>query len=262
MIVLSLLLAMPYSMLRAGIGDELAAMHVERMGGVDRIHNLQALRVEGRTYVQDNAVEMVMWAERPNHLRVESRQGEKRFVQAYDGAHAPWQSHSAVGEGAPKLMGESEAREFIRNADFDGPLIGYSTKGFTVDYAGEEQLEGRAAYKLLVMGQHDEILFLWLDKESYLLVKRLEYHISPEGRRVGIATLYKDYRPVGGVPQPYRVETQVNGRLLNMVLMDKIEANPRLPNGIFSLPAAPAESVKEITKAASAARDDATAPAR
>jgi outer membrane lipoprotein-sorting protein len=229
--------------LQAGMGDELAATHLERMGGLEKIRAVAAMRAEGRTFIEDKTVEVVMWAQRPNRLRIESRMEGRKFVQVYDGEHPPWQSHSAVEEGAPRPMRENEAREFIRNADFDGPLISYGEKGYTVDYAGEEKVEGRPAYKLLVMSRRDEILFVWLDKESYLLTKRLEYRIN-QGRRAGIETFYKDYRTVKGVPQPFRIETRSGGRALNVILIDKMEPNPRLPRGVYEFPAALAEKGK------------------
>ena len=264
MVIMALLAAGPV-WLRAGMGDELAAVHLEKMGGQTKIHGLQALRVVGKTFIQDKAVEVVMWAQRPNRLRIESQMEGKKFVQVFDGEHTPWQTHTAVENGAPKAMDESEARDFVRNADFDGPLIDYSAKGFTVDYAGEDQIEGRPAYKLLVMNRRDEILFVWLDKDSYLMVKRLEYRVT-QGRRLGIETSYKDYRPVKGVPQPYRVETRANGRVLNMTMIDKMDANPRLPRGTFDLPAELAaaakngKSAESRTAAESIARESTDGP--
>jgi outer membrane lipoprotein-sorting protein len=236
---------------RAGMGDELAATHLEKMGGLARIKNVGTMHIEGKTFIGDKTVEVVMWTKRPNLLRVESQMDGKKFVQVYDGQHPPWQMRSNVDNGAPKAMDEDDGREFVRNADFDWPLVDYAAKGFTVDYAGEDPIEGRPAFKLLVMNKRDEILFLWLDKENYTLVKRLEYRVS-QGRRTGIETFYKDYRPVKGVPQPYRVETRANGRVLNMTLIDRMDANPRLPRDTFDYPA-------ELENAATNAADTAAA---
>lgn len=246
-IALGTLLAATPVALWAGMGDELARMHLEKMGGREKLEGLRAMRVEGHTFIQDKAVQVVMWAQRPNRLWVESQMDGKKFVQAYDGEHAPWQTRSEVDDGAPQPMGESDARDFIRNADFDGPLIDSEAKGYTVDFAGEEQVEGRPAYKLLVMNRRDEILFVWLDKESYLLVRRVEYRVT-QGRRVAIETYYKDYRPVRGVPQPHRVETRANGRVLHVTMLDKIDTNSRVPRGIFEPPARTMTAEVKTTK--------------
>jgi hypothetical protein len=72
----------------------------------------------------------------------------------------------------PQAMGEEEAREFIGNADFDGPLVDFAAKGFSVDYAGEETLEGRPADKLMVMNRSGQLFFLWVDKQTAEVVLR------------------------------------------------------------------------------------------
>jgi outer membrane lipoprotein-sorting protein len=207
----------------AQLGPEIAHKHAARAGG--RLAALTALRAEGRTFVNDEVVPFSLVAQRPNRLRVESGGPLHRAVQGCDGVNPPWISRPGIQGGAPQDMSEAEARDFIANADFDGPLVDFAAKNYSVDYAGEEPIGGRPAFKLLVMNKSDDIFFLWVDTETYEVVKRTVYRVF-DGQRVAVDTFFKDFREVGGVLQPYRIETSANGRPVYVILIDRMEANP------------------------------------
>ena len=206
------------------LGLEIAQRHAERAG--EKLANLTAYRAEGRTFIGNQEVPFVLWAQRPNRLRIESSTLTRRLVQVYDGEHAPWASHSEVADGAAQTMTGAEAREFMASADFDDPLVDFEAKGYSVDYAGEDDLDGRRAHKLLVMSKTDDICFLWVDAESSEIVRRMTYRIVNDQRAV-IDTFFKDFKPVAGVLLPHKVEARTAGRAIYTTLIDKMEPNPR-----------------------------------
>jgi hypothetical protein len=217
----------------AQLGHEIARRHAARAG--DKLAALVAVRAEGRTFINGEVVPFSLVAQRPNRLRVESFTPVRRALQVYDGATPPWTSHSETKGGSPQAMTEGEAREFVINADFDGPLVNFAAKGFSVDYAGEEPIEGRPAYKLLVMNPSEHLFFLWVDTQSVEMVKRRVFRMT-NGQRVAVDTLFKDFRPVGGVMQPHHIETIANGRLLHVTVIDRMEANPAVAPELFARP--------------------------
>lgn len=241
--------------LDAQTGKDIARLHANRAG--EKAGKLSAYRAEGRTFIGKSEVPFTMWAQRPNRLRIESSTPGRRLVQVYDGVHAPWTSHSEIEDGAPQVMTGATAREFIANADFDDALVDFEAKGNSIDYAGEDEVEGRTAHKLLVMSKSDDICFLWVDAASHEIVRRMTYRIVQEQRAV-IDTYFKDFRLVAGVPFPHKIEARTNGRAVYTTLIDKMEPNPkRMPKGLFDRPggwpeeARPAEPAIEIPATAS-----------
>lgn len=219
---------------RAQLGPEIARKHAERVGG--KLAALVAVRAEGRTFINGEVVPFTLVAQRPNRLRVESFTPLRRAVQVYDGGHAPWTSHTQAKGGYPQDMAETEAREFMANADFDGPLVDFKAKGYSVDYAGEEEIDGRPTDKLLVTDRNNRIFFLWVDRKTVEIVKRTTYRMS-NGQRVPVDTFFRDFREVAGVMQPHHIETHANSRLLYVMVIDRMEANPVIPPGTFTKPA-------------------------
>ena len=217
----------------AQIGAEIAQQHAQRAG--ERLAALKSLRTEGRITIAGETVAIVTLAQRPNRLRVVTSTPARRVIQVTDGISPPWISHTDTEGGATQEMNEADARDFLESADFDGVLVDYAKKGYSVDYAGEEMIEQRKTAKLLLMGPRDEIFFLWLDAESHEIVKRLVYRTRGE-QRISIETLFKDFRPAAGVLQPHRIETSANGQALYVMVLEKMEANPIVAPGAFSKP--------------------------
>lgn len=220
LLVLSLWAAVSAS--AVDLGAEIAQKHAERAGGRGR--ELRSLYAEGRTLIRGEVVDFKMWAERPNRLRIESTSPVRRVVQVYDGRHEPMISHSDVEQGRPLRMSAGERKDFIANADFDGPLIDYAAKGYSVDYAGGEEIDGRPANKLLLMDARDEVFFYWVDAETAEIVKRSVFRVARD-RRVLVDTYFSDFREVAGTRQPHRVETKVGDNTLYLMVIARMEGN-------------------------------------
>lgn len=101
---------------------------------------MHSLGAQGRTFISGEIVPFTLTAVRPNRLRVDGFSPLRRVIQGYDGEQAPWISHSEPKGGAVQAMAAGDAKDFVANADFDGPLVNFATKGYSVDYAGEDTI--------------------------------------------------------------------------------------------------------------------------
>jgi hypothetical protein len=221
----------------AQLGPEIARKHAGRAG--EKLAALTALRAEGRMFVGGEMIAFVSLAQRPNRLRVESFTPLRRVVQGYDGVNPPWIAHTELKGGSPQDMSRAETKDFIGNADFDGPLVNYAEKNYSVDFAGEEPVGGKPAYKLLMMSKGEDIFFLWVDAQSYEVVKRSVFRVF-NNQRMAVDTFFEDFREVGGVLQPFRIETVAHSRTLYVMIVDRMEANPSpIPPESFARPAGP-----------------------
>lgn len=216
------------------VGHEIARQHALRGGG--RHRELRSLYAEGRTLIGGEIIEVRMWAERPNRLRVESSFGARKVTQVYDGRHEPVIYHTQVENGRPVRMTAGERKDFIANADFDGPLLDFAVKGYSVDYAGEESIAGRPARKLLVMSADGDVFFVWVDTENAEMVKRSVFRMVGE-RRATVDTFFGDFRDVNGTLQPHRIETKVGEKTLYLMLISRMEGNsPQVTAEHFKMP--------------------------
>lgn len=222
LLILVVSIAVSTGAFAAELGREIVERHARRSDG--RVRELRSLYAEGRTLIKGEVIEFKMWAERPNRLRVESTSPVRKVVQVYDGRHEPVIYHSDVEGGRALRMSAGERKDFIANADFDGPLVDYALKGFTVDYAGGESVNGQPADKLLVMNPQDEVMFFWVDSETSEIVKRSVFRVS-RGQRQTVDTFFSDFRDVAGTRQPHRVETKIGDVSLYLMLIARMEGD-------------------------------------
>lgn len=220
--------------LPAAVGDDLARIHVEAVGGPERLAQLRTLRAAGRTLVQGQEVRFVMWAARPRAVRIETTAGNRVLSQGWDGEGTPWQQTAIAGIAKPATaLDEFEARELRAEAEFDDPLVNPAARGYAIDFAGEVTLDGRMVIKLLVTRHFTEQFTLYLDAETYLIVRRDSTRRYPGGREAQLVTRYRDFRPVAGVLLPHRIAVEADGKPLHETVLETVDANPPLSPDFF-----------------------------
>lgn len=219
---------------RADSADSVAQIHTEAIGGKERMSRMTSLQASGRVLIDGRVMTFSLIAERPNRLRMETQVAGKRLIQATDGVAAPWQFNPDAAGGVTDLTGE-EAQEFAADSEFDDPLVDYAARGYAVDYAGEQVVDGRRLIKLLVTRRFVHSYFLLLDAETYFIVSKLATRIR-NGREVPVVTRYDDFRPVAGVILPHRYAVYADGRLLHETILETVKSNVPVPPDSFTRP--------------------------
>jgi hypothetical protein len=231
--------------LRADRAEDLARIHVEALGGRERIAALAAMRATGSVVTGGKKVNFTLIAARPDCVRLETGSGGRTLVQVTNGAGAPWEFDTGVWPPRYREMAPGPGKVFAADAEFDDPLIAGASRGYALDYGGETQWEGKVAIRVLVTRNLTQSFSLFVDPDSYLIVARAEERKSVAGRSIRIVTRYEDYRPVDGVLLPHRMVLMVDGRVTQETLIENIEANPTLSEDTFQRPAVLQEDAAE-----------------
>lgn len=235
LLVCLLVLCAGTARLTADLAADLARISVEAAGGAAAHEALRGLRAVGVTRVGEREASFILYAERPARLRVESLGPNGSLVRAGDGVHAPWRKDAP--RSPPRRLGREEEREFLFDADFDQPLHDFARRGISLDFAGDAVIDGRRVQKILAVVRFTEVVTLYIDEETRLLVRRDQTR-RVRGRETVIETHYSDFRPLAGVVLPWRVKTVADGRVLTETIIETMDANPPLPAGFFAPPAA------------------------
>lgn len=223
---------------------ELAQIHLEVIGGQDRIDALKAMTARGYVLTGGKKVPFTMVAARPNRLRLETGTGEQALVQVTDGAEAPWRANLGATPLHVMTMPEGEGKLFTADAEFDDPLVAGAERGYSLDYAGEVDSGGKKLTRLLVTRKLRETFAVFVDPDTYFIVARMETRSSPGGRKVEVLTRYEDYRPVAGVLIPHKVGLLVDGKIKQVTVVESVEPNPKLTPETFARPVPEMPSVK------------------
>ncbi len=217
--------------------EEILERYVTARGGIEKLRSLQTLREEGRIHAgpgRDGLVSREV--KRPGKIRIEFTVQGVTEVFASDGQRG-WAISPRFDAKGPQLLPADEVADARENADPEGPLVDWKSKGNKVELAAREAVDGKDAWKLKVTLKSGGILVAWIDVDSSFLV-RTEADRKLRGKPVRIERTFADYRMTGGILFPYRVEIRTSGRPeVFRVLVDKVEVNPALGDSRFTPPA-------------------------
>lgn len=216
--------------------EEVRRVHVEVVGGRERIEALAAIRATGVIFLEEARVNFTLTVARPNRLRLEGESNGRKYMQAFDGIDIPWQMHSNGWPVRSRSISEPSATQIMVDAEYDGPLISGAARGFSLQLAGETERDGRRLLAVRVDWRRRENYTLLLDPETCLIAYRIDLRPLAEGQTEETVTRYDDYRPINGVLIPHDVITTVNGRFSDRMRVDHIEPNPPLPPDLFVRP--------------------------
>jgi hypothetical protein len=217
------------------LAESVARLHEEAMGGASQIRAVNGLYLEGYHEVEGNRISFRSWHGFPGKSRVETELSPgEMLVEGVDGL-SPWQLRIVDGEERPAPLSPAEARAIMAEADFWGPLIGWSEKRTRLTWLGHATVEGRAVVELVVAGPRGETERHSLDAETFLLARKLRQR--PIGGRIAeVETVYQEYKPVEGVPVARKALTIIDGRTTILSTIVRAEIRESLPDEMFAPP--------------------------
>ncbi len=218
------------------IAADIARIHIEAIGGMERVKRLHSFRAAGQSRVGDVALDFQMWAARPSFIRIEVQTGRQMLIQGWNGEEEPWIRGGPSGPVQP--MPANVRERFKSESDFDSPLFQPMERGFSLEYAGEGEVNSRPVVKLLATRNLTDQSTLHLAADTYFIVRQDKFRINPDGSRVDTRTFYDDFRPILGVILPHRILVYENDQLMSDVVLNWMEPNPPVEEGWFDSPVA------------------------
>ena len=220
----------------AQTAEELVSKNIAAKGGLEKIKAIQTVRMSG---TQDNGgfrAAVGQENKRPNLVRETFALQGMTAIQAYDGVSG-WQIRPFGGRKDPELMGEEDLRSLLLDADFDGPLVDYQEKGNKIEYLGHDIVDGDDAYKLKVTLKNGDILYYYLDPDTYLEIRK-EGQLFLRGSVQEFVVNLGSYKPVNGVMFPFSTASGPKGSdSLPNITFNKIEVNVPVEDAHFAVPA-------------------------
>jgi outer membrane lipoprotein-sorting protein len=213
----------------AQTADEIVAKNIAAKGGEAKLKAVQTVRQTGSINIQGQTAQLTVVAKRPNLSRQDINIMGTTISMAFDGAKA-WMLNPMVG-AEPVEMPAEQAEMIKDQADIDGPLVDYKTKGSTVELVGLEDSNGRKVFHLRVTRKGLPPTELYIDSQNYLDVKSVTA-VPGSGT---MEMVFGDYRTVDGLTVPFSVKSSAAGMLLSELKLDKVEFNVTLPADTFKI---------------------------
>jgi len=221
----------------AQTAEELVAKNLQARGGIDKIKAVNTVKMSGTAYVMGINAGFGQENKRPNMIRQNFTIQGMTQIQAHDGS-VGWQISPFQGRKTAELMGEDDTRDLIDNSDIDGPLVDYQTKGNKVEYLGHDMVDGDDAYKLKITLKNGDVIYYYLDPDTYLEIKTEKQEYIRGSIRY-VEELFGSYKQVAGVYYPYSIEMTMKGGSgpdHARITFDTIEVNVPIEDSYFKMP--------------------------
>lgn len=222
--------------------------NVAARGGLEAWRKVETMvwmgHVEGGTPGAARSMPFVLELKRPNLTHFEINSQNDKFTRIFDGARG-WRVRPS-GSGAPNVQPLSPEEVKYAQEEFviDGPLVDYQAKGVAVTLEGQDDLDGRKAYRLTLKLPSGASRRLWIDAQTFLESRYDRPSASPRHPGAAMSVYYRNYAAVDGLQIPMRIEHGsapglVVEKAQDSLVIDRVVVNPSLPERSFGKPSAP-----------------------
>lgn len=213
--------------------DEIVSKHLATKGGAEKWKTVQTQKMTGVATSQGFQLAMTVYAKRPNVSRQELTveipgQPVTTIVNLFDGTKA-WMINPMTGNTAPQEMPEAETATARAQSDFDGALVDYKTKGYTVVLVDQAPVAGKPTHHLKLTHANLPTQHIYLDPETFV-----EVRVAVEGATASETDL-TDYKSVDGVMVPHSYKISQGGAVVAELKITKVEFNIPLDDALFKI---------------------------
>ncbi len=220
----------------AQTADEIIANHIEAHGGLENWEAIKSMKITGQ---------FTSFSEIHPFTDIKARGG--KYLSKHNRGQFPategcngkiyWVDDPWFELGFPHIANSIEAYVIKQKAEFCTPFFNYKEKGFTVAFEGEEKVEGKDVYKMVLTRDDGNQETWFLNTETYLEVMSTSLwadFASPSMQEV----FYDDFRKVGNIIIPFYTERVFSIRN-RIVEIENVELNIDPDPSIFCFPLSP-----------------------
>ncbi len=225
----------------AQTAEEIVKKALDARGGLQKIRAVQSERVSGHvSFSRDMEGTFVVELKRPLKMHVEIAIEEQRIIRVYDGKSSGWMVNPFTEAKQVQPLSPEDLKDITDEADFDGPLVDYQSKGNQIELAGKETLDDKPVYRLKLTNKNGDVRFYFFDASTFLLLK-WEGIRKTGDQELPWESFFSDFHEVQGLKYPFRIDQGSPGTNIKQTLTaEKIEINPPIDDSRFAKPKSPA----------------------
>jgi hypothetical protein len=209
--------------------EEIVSKHLDAIGGAEKWKNVNTMVMEGTLSAMGAEIGMKFIAEQNKGNKQEISFGGMtgyRFTTPDMGySYLPFQ-----GQSAPEPITGEEVKESIDDLDIQGNLVDYKAKGHSIEFLGTEDIEGTECFKLKVNRKNSGDKTMFIDKESFLLLRESQKRTA-NGQEMELIVDLGDYREVDGLKVPFTMSQPFGS-----IVFSSVKINAPIPEDSFAKP--------------------------
>ena len=179
---------------QAQTAAEIVNKHIEAMGGREKIMTLSNAVMNG-TFKATGDTALINIITTKKHMigsRIDIEANGTNNYQVITPANG-WIYTPVQGDKEPRPLNEDQFKVGQVQLDLHGPFINSTEKGYKIEMAGDETVNGIMCYKLKVTAPNSNVTVYSIDSKSNFIVKT-STKMFQFGAMEDVITTYSDYK--------------------------------------------------------------------
>jgi outer membrane lipoprotein-sorting protein len=223
--------------------EEIVSTYLENIGGKENLAKLETMVLTGKSQAQGMEIPVTMYQTADGKQRMDLVfQGQQVTQMAFDGEEG-WGFNFQAGK-AEKMDSKQSKMMKTQTQDFPDPFLNYQEKGYTIEYMGEEEVDGTPTYKikltkdpLTIDGEEVEnFSYYYFDQDAYVPIMQEDFAKMGPAKGQSTKTYTSDYKEVAGVYMPHSMSQKMNGQEMFSMAIEEIKINEEIEEGFFDFP--------------------------
>lgn len=197
----------------------------------DKISSLSTIRISAKMSMMGMDLPMEMWMKNPDKIKTVTNVNGQEIISVFDGTKG-YSVNPMTGSSTPIEMTPEEIKQTQNNNMFRNYMENYLKEG-KLTLLGEEDVNGKPAYKIKADLDGGNSSLMFIDKESYLLTKT-SATVNQNGMTMNIDSYPSDYKEFEGLVLPMKTTSSAQGMDMTIVF-DKVEVNVPMDDSVFTI---------------------------
>ena len=198
----------------------------------DQLAKVSTIKITGKMSAMGMEMPMTMIMKNPNKIKVTYSFNGQEIVSAFDGEKG-YMVNPMMGSSEPVELTGEQLKQVQNSNAFKNELLNHFNSGM-LTLEGEENVNGKPAYKIKATPEGTNPITMFIDKDSYLLVKTIT-KVDQMGNVMDVESVMTDYVDNNGVVMPKKTTASANGMEAAVITFDKIEVNVPVDDSVFEI---------------------------
>ncbi|MGA2405620.1 MAG: hypothetical protein ABSF81_02585 [Bacteroidales bacterium] len=198
---------------------------------LDQVANLKTIKITANMSMMGMEMPMVMWMKNPNKIKTVTSFNGQDMIQVFDGEKG-YVLNPMTGSTESVEMTPDQIKQILRSSMFQNSMAIYLKNG-QLALEGEDKVNEKPAYKLKATIEGGNVIDMFIDKTSFLLVKT-SMTTSQNGMTITIDSYPSDYTETNGVLIPMKTTSSAQGMDF-VITFTKVEIDLPMDDSLFKI---------------------------
>ena len=206
------------------------------MGGLDAFNKVTSAKITGSLISQGMNLPLTIYIINGKSMRTDVEVNGQMISNVYDKGKG-WKVNPYESISSPTEVTSPDELALLKiQASIANNLMDYKMRGHTVEYKGQEVLDGVAADKINLLSRDDGKTTVFFISTTDHKLLRSDSKQKIQGNEYDAQTFYKDFRTINGIVFSTHFVRKIQGNVFQEVKFDNVELNVPVDEKIFLMP--------------------------